>query len=214
MMKSTTEMTRVWDPIVRIGHWIIVIGFFTAYLVEDDFLTLHVWAGYTVGVVVAFRLLWGLIGPKHARFTDFVYSPRNVLTYLKGLVSGKSKRYIGHSPAGGAMIILLLTGLSGAVYTGLELYAIEENRGPLASLESGLEESSNYSFLVASARADADDRGEEHEEAEEFWEELHEFFANFTLFLVILHIGGVLLSSYAHGENLIKAMFTGMKRSS
>ena len=97
-----SHMVRVWDPLVRIGHWLLAVGFVVAYLTEDDFETLHVWAGYLVGAIVVVRVIWGFVGPRHARFADFAYTPRLVFSYLMALLRGGSKRYLGHSPAGGA----------------------------------------------------------------------------------------------------------------
>ena len=87
-----TQTLRVWDPLVRIFHWSLVLFFFTAYLSEDDFESLHVWAGYTVAGLVTFRIIWGLIGTRHARFSDFVYSPANVFRYLIALPAGRAAR--------------------------------------------------------------------------------------------------------------------------
>ena len=208
-MNERQNTVQVWDLVVRIGHWVLVAGFFIAYLTEDDLLTQHVWAGYAVGIVVAFRIIWGLIGSKHARFSDFLYSPFVAVRYLVGLLTGRADRYLGHSPAGGTMVVLLLLGLAGTVYTGLALYAIEENAGPLANVVATEGTSSLLPAVIESALAD---EGGEDDQREQFWEELHEVFANVTLALVILHIAGVLLASYAHKENLVKAMFTGRKR--
>ena len=73
---SSKEQIKVWDPLVRIFHWILVAAFSTAFLTEDKFLNLHVYAGYTIAGLIVFRLLWGLIGTRHARFSDFVRPPR------------------------------------------------------------------------------------------------------------------------------------------
>tara|TARA_R110000787_G_scaffold247038_1_gene352717 strand:+ start:31 stop:639 length:609 start_codon:yes stop_codon:yes gene_type:complete len=186
-MNSNT--VKVWDPVVRYGHWILLLAFFTAYFTEDDFLIPHVWAGYVVGAVVALRLIWGFIGTRHARFTDFVRPPGEAARYLVGLATRKSRRFIGHSPAGGAMVIALLLFLAVTVFSGIVIYGIEEGAGPLAGWVS------------------------QHAESEDMWEEIHEIFANLTLFLVGLHVAGVLYASYVHRDNLIKAMFTGRKRS-
>lgn len=212
-MNESTKTVSVWDPLVRIGHWTLVIAFFTAYFTEDDFLTQHVWAGYVVTAVILFRVVWGFIGTKHAKFSDFIYTPKAILGYLKGLISRKSQHYVGHNPAGGAMVIALLLSLSATVYTGLALYAVEENAGPLAGQFSENNKSTLAVSIISMALADEDrkDHPMVNKEDEEFWEELHEFFANFTLLLVVLHIGGVLVSSYIDKENLIKAMFTGRK---
>src|SRR5690242_5061074 len=91
---------RVWDPFMRSAHWMIVAGFAVAYLTEDDLLPVHVWAGYVVGGLVLARILWGFAGPRHARFSDFLYPPRAVVSYLVDLLRFRAPRYLGHSPAG------------------------------------------------------------------------------------------------------------------
>ena len=74
---ASTETERrgaqvyVWDPFVRVFHWLLVTSFAIAYLTENDMLTVHIWAGYTVGILIVARILWGFFGPAHARFGDF-----------------------------------------------------------------------------------------------------------------------------------------------
>jgi len=186
-MNVEDNSVKVWDPAIRIGHWTLVIAFFTAYFTEDEFLTAHVWAGYAIGVVILFRLIWGFTGSEHARFKNFVRTPAVTFAYLADLVRQRSKRYLGHNPAGAAMILALLIFLAGTVFSGVVLYGMEEGAGPLAT------------WVTESA------------EQEELWEEIHEIFANLTLLLVGLHIAGMLFSSYVHSENLVKAMMTGRK---
>ena len=99
---------RVWDPVVRLGHWLLVAGFFTNYIMEDEVMTLHVWIGYTLLAIVLFRVLWGFVGTEHARFSDFIRSPAAVVYYLRNLFSGRARHYLGHNPAGGIMILLLI----------------------------------------------------------------------------------------------------------
>jgi cytochrome b len=220
-MNTSTKTVNVWDPLVRIGHWTLVIAFFTAYFTEEDFLTQHVWAGYVVGFIILFRIIWGFIGTKHAKFSDFIYTPKAIIGYLKRLISRKPQHYLGHNPAGGVMVIALLLGLLATTYTGLALYAVEKNAGPLAGVVASNYKVAPTPSIISTAYADEDDdedKGENesinasgNEADEEFWEGLHEFFVNFTLLLVALHISGVLLSSYIDKENLIKAMLTGRK---
>lgn len=213
-MASGSETVKVWDPLVRVGHWTLVAAFFIAYFTEEDLLTQHVWAGNTVAGVVLFRVLWGFIGTENARFKNFVRSPGTTLRYLVDIARNRAKRYIGHNPAGGAMIVALIASLAVTTWSGLEIYAIEENAGPLAgfSAQSNLGDSS-FELVGTAYASEDDDSDDEHESAEEFWEEVHEASANVTLFLVLLHVAGVLLASFTHRENLIKAMLTGRKKS-
>lgn len=209
-MHDSTPEVRVWDPLVRLFHWTLVAAFTVAYLTEDDWLTLHVWAGYLVAVLLSFRVVWGFVGTRHARFSDFVCRPATVVAYLKDMLAMRARRYLGHNPAGGAMVLALLASLALTTLTGMQIYAVEHNAGPFARIEDPIE--INLS-PIAMAQADEDeghDRGRHGEES--VWEEIHEFFANFTLLLVLLHITGVAVSSLAHGENLPRAMLTGLKR--
>jgi cytochrome b len=218
-MNTSTKTVNVWDPLVRIGHWTLVIAFFAAYFTEDDFLTQHVWAGYVVGSVVLIRIIWGFIGSKHAKFKDFIYAPSDIYTYLKVLISRKPQRYFGHNPAGGLMVFALLLSLCATTYTGIALYAAEKNAGPLAGIVANNDKAMPKASIIPTAYADEDGDEDKNEQAnfsvneadEAFWEGLHEFFVNFTLLLIALHFGGVLLSSYVDKENLIKAMLTGHK---
>ena len=98
----------VWDPAVRLFHWTLAGAFLVAYVTEDDWEMLHVNAGYLIGILIALRLLWGFVGPRHARFADFVRSPREVMTYLADAMRLRAPRYIGHNPAGGAMAFTYL----------------------------------------------------------------------------------------------------------
>ncbi|MEQ8298085.1 MAG: cytochrome b/b6 domain-containing protein [Nitratireductor sp.] len=197
----STRMERVWDPLVRTGHWVLVAGFATAYLSEGEPEWLHSWAGYAIAFVVAFRILSGFVGPRRARFSDFVTGPVRVLGYLRDLATGRAPRHLGHSPAGGAMTLALLAALALTAVSGMATLAVEEGRGPLAG-------------IVAHERIIEDGSGaaRERDEAGAFWEDVHEFVANLTLVLIVLHVAGVALASYVHRENLVRAMVTGAKR--
>ncbi|MCW5687651.1 MAG: cytochrome b/b6 domain-containing protein [Pseudolabrys sp.] len=166
---------KVWDPLVRVFHWSLATLFVVAYATGDDIEKVHIAAGYTIAGLVAFRVIWGLVGPKHARFTNFVRSPRETLAYLRDVSLLRAPRFIGHNPAGGAMIVALLVMIAGSCITG---------------------------YLMTT---------------DAWWgskalEEVHEAFANLTVGLVIFHVLGVLIASFEHRENLVKAMFTGRKR--
>jgi len=186
MIKPT--QIKVWDPVVRFFHWSLVSAFLIAYITEEDLLTVHTWAGYLIAGLLVIRIIWGFIGTHYARFSDFIYSPSTIIQFLKNTLSLRAKRYLGHNPAGGAMVILLIISLLLTTTSGILLLGAEEQAGPVA-----------YWFTRAGG----------------FWgkalEELHEFFANFTLLLVFIHIAGVIVESLIHKENLASAMLNGFK---
>ncbi len=196
--------TRVWDPVVRIFHWSLVAAFTIAWLTGEEESRLHELAGYVVIGLVLIRVVWGFVGTKYARFRDFVYRPSTVLAYARDILTGKSKRYLGHNPLGGMMVIALLLSLLAASVTGLALQSAKEGTGPFAAITART--SVTLPAVISRAVADDDDEG-----TEEAWKELHEFFANLSLLLVALHIAGVIVGSLAHRENLVRAMFTGRK---
>ncbi|MGD9883195.1 cytochrome b/b6 domain-containing protein [Reyranella sp.] len=201
---------QVWDPFVRVAHWAIAIGFLIAYFTEDDLLTVHVWAGYVVGALVLLRVAWGFVGPRHARFADFVCGPRTAFAYLWDLLRFSARRYVGHSPAGGAMVVALLLFLAGTVASGLVLYAEDRGAGPLAPFYT--QGSSAAAAGAAKASNGDEDEGKQRKKRESAFKEIHEVLANVTLALVIVHILGVVLASFVHRENLARAMITGRKR--
>ncbi len=200
---------KVWDIFVCVSHWLVAVGFFVAFFTEDDLITLHVWAGYLVGALVVLRVLWGFVGPRHARFTDFVKGPRAVASYLGSLVAFRAPRYIGHSPAGGAMALALWIDMLAIVWSGLEVYALKDGRGPLAAAAPVME-----AAIVSPARAsEGEEEGSEQDgRSGGLWEEVYEVLADLVMALVVLHIAGVVLASLAHRENLARTMVTGRKR--
>ncbi|MEY8875884.1 MAG: cytochrome b/b6 domain-containing protein [Leptothrix sp. (in: b-proteobacteria)] len=100
----------VWDWPVRVFHWLLVLSFAGAYLTSEgeSWRYVHVTLGYTVAGLIAFRVLWGLIGSRHARFSAFVRGPKAALAYVKSLPSGEPVHTVGHNPAGALAIVGLL----------------------------------------------------------------------------------------------------------
>ena len=201
---KTANLTEImiWDPLIRWFHWLLVAAFSIAYFTEGEPFeaiqdrlesewpqNFHVWAGYTIAGLLLFRLIWGFTGPRYARFRDFVQGPRATLAYVKEVLLLRAPRHLGHNPAGGAMIVLLLSSLSITVMAGLSLYGADQGLGPLASALASASDSTIHTF-----------------------EEVHEFFANLTLLLVAGHLLGVIWESLLHRENLARAMITGRKR--
>jgi cytochrome b len=215
---------KVWDLFVRLFHWLLVAGIISQLVTAEHSKNVHISVGYIIIILLIIRIIWGIVGSRYARFTDFIYSPADILTYLKRLIKGKPRHYIGHNPAGGAMVcallvILLLTALTGFMILGTE------GKGPL---------SRHSQYTVARTWADDhpfryDDDASRHDNKGEkenylhshagnkaqahFWKEVHETLVGISLFLIGLHICGVLASSYVHRENLILAMITGRKKS-
>lgn len=168
---------KVWDPFVRVFHWSLVALFATAYVTGDEIERVHIAAGYAIAGLLALRIMWGFVGPRHARFANFVRPPREAFGYLRDALLLRARRYIGHNPSGGLMIIALIVMLVGTCATG---------------------------YLMTT---------------DAYWgskvlEDVHGALANATVALVVLHVLGVLVASFEHGENLVKSMVTGRKRAS
>jgi len=164
----------VWDAPVRVFHWLMVLSFAGAYLTAESerWRLVHVTLGYTMAALVLFRLVWGLIGTRHARFVSFVRGPAAVKRYLAALLRGKPEHYTGHNPAGALAIVALLGAALVVTAAGWATY---------------------------------------NELGGEWLEEAHEVAANAMLALVGVHIGGVVVSSLLHKENLVGAMISGRK---
>jgi cytochrome b len=196
MTPTETAEVRVWDPFVRVFHWLLAATVLIDWITDEP-RWMHVWLGYLAAVLVVLRVIWGFIGPEPARFASFVRGPAEVLGYLGGLVRFSSRRYLGHSPAGGAMVVALLFMVAATVVTGFVNLAQDEGAGPLAGVV---------------AKVERPPRVPGQRRPPLLSKQVHETVANITLVLVILHVGGVVLASVAHRENLVASMFTGRKR--
>jgi cytochrome b len=98
------KTVKVWDLFVRFFHWALVAAVVSQLATAEDFKNIHANVGYIIVVLLIFRIIWGFVGSRHARFKDFIYPPADIIAYLKGLAGGRPKHYIGHNPAGGAMV--------------------------------------------------------------------------------------------------------------
>lgn len=136
---------RVWDPLVQVFHWTLATSFLAAYML-DDFRTVHKTFGYIAFGAVIVRIVWGFVGSGHARFADFVPWPRTFLRYVCDTFAGREARYIGHNPAGGAMVVALLTavltlGTTGWMMTTDRFWGVEwveDVHATVANLAIGL----------------------------------------------------------------------------
>jgi len=185
-MQKNNNKIVVWDPLVRLFHWTLVIACITAYITQEENYDLHLQSGYLIIGLICFRIIWGFIGSDHARFSDFVYRPATVLKYLKESRNNQARRYLGHNPAGGIMVVLMILILLIITLSGVALDAAENRAGPLSGSQLFL-----YTDMINM---------------------IHNISTHIATAMVLLHILGVIFSGKAHNENLVLAMITGKKR--
>lgn len=177
--------TYIWSLPTRFFHWLMFIGLVSAYFLggEDNNLNLHTAFGYMVIVLILFRIIWGFVGPKYSRFTDFPIGISKIQEFFKDMNASK-KKHIGHNPAASLVMLAILAIVLCIGLTGL-LTLASEGQGPL-------------SFLNLSEN--------------EAYKELHEVFVNILIVLVILHLLGLIVDKALHGDNgTLFSMFTGRK---
>lgn len=175
----------VWDVPVRVFHWLIVVLVFSSWLTSElggNAMTYHMWIGYTVLALVLFRIVWGFVGSRHARFRDFVRGPGSVLRYLRGMPGEMSA---GHNPIGGWSVLALLASLAVQAVTGLFTNDEIATEGPLAA-RAGTE----WSDLLST---------------------VHRYNFYVLLALIALHVAAVLFYLLVKRQNLVWPMITGRK---
>jgi len=188
-MGDATRSVRVWDVPVRIFHWLLVALIMTSWVtseIGDDAMTYHRWSGYSILTLVLFRLVWGFVGSRHARFAAFAYGPRSVLGYARELLQLSPPYYAGHNPLGGWSVILMLISVVLQATTGLFANDDAAAEGPLSRLVSA----SAASLLTT----------------------IHRYNFNVLLALIAVHVAAVLFYLIVKRENLIVAMITGRKQ--
>ncbi|ATX79429.1 Cytochrome b [Mariprofundus aestuarium] len=178
----------IWDPLVRIFHALLMLCFAVAWWFEDDYLYLHLLCGSTVLGLVFFRIIWGFAGTRYSLFRDFPLASRLLLSHLKSLWQLRKNSYPGHTPAGSFMIVALLLLLLLLSLSGVAVYALQTGHGPMAGWAGAID------FQ------------------REIWmTKIHSLLADSIVLLVLLHVGGVLIESLLHKQNLPLAMITGRK---
>lgn len=185
---SAKKTIKVWDLPVRIFHWSIVLLFVVAYitnLLGSDYFSYHKWAGYTLLVLVSFRIVWGLVGTYHARFNHFVKNPIATANYAVSVIKKKDKHYPGHNPLGAVMVVILLAAILVQAITGLFTNDEIFNLGPLYGYISD-----DLSLQLTS---------------------LHRQLFYWILGAITLHILAVIFHVAVKRDNIVKAMFTGKK---
>jgi cytochrome b len=185
---AEADERTVWDFPVRVCHWTLglaIAGSYFTHVLGITRFKYHAWCGYVVLVLVCFRIVWGVVGTRHALFRNFVCGPGAVLRYVQGLRRGEMRTFPGHNPLGGWMSVVLLLMLLAQALLGLfgndQIY----NSGPLSGYVSGVL---------------SDELTSLHRQL--FW---------WISGAVIAHVGAVVFHRIRHGERLVKAMLTGRK---
>jgi len=191
---STPASVPAWDLPTRVFHWTLVILIASAWAtfefseeLDDPRLVWHRWNGLALLTLIVWRILWGFSGPANVRFTSFVRGPAAALQYVRDLASGTPRRFLGHNPAGGLVVVILIALV--AIIGTLGLFALEHNdlaTGPL------------YKYA-----------GEAWAKVFTSW---HRFlFEPVLLILIAVHIAANILYGVVKKEPLIPAMITGQK---
>lgn len=179
----------VWTLPTRLFHWLFVAMILGAWIStnEDRWLSIHVAIGSAIAGLLFFRLVWGIMGPKYSRFSDFHFQISALKEYLVGILH-PARVYIGHNPAASYVMIAMLCMVGLAIISGFLAYGIQENRGILA-------------FLHAGAFRDM-----------HFFKEVHEFFVNVLWVLIAAHVGGVMTDRFLHSsEGTLNSILNGHK---
>lgn len=186
-MAEATHRVRVWDAPTRAFHWLLAASFAGDWLTRDArYLDVHEFFGYVIGALVAFRLVWGVVGTRWARFASFAFSASSGWRYLRALARARQAHYVGHNPAGSWSIYVLLTLAALEVATGVVTLGAEKRLGVLAGW---------YGYRVG-----------------DIAHALHQWLAYAMLAVVAVHILGVLVGCLVDRENLVASMLTGYKR--
>jgi len=184
-----TRTVKVWDPVVRSFHWLLVLAFAGAWGLGEwgpNQMTWHFYFGYVIVGLVGVRLIWGFVGTRNARFSSFLFGPGKVVAYLRHLPSREPSNWIGHNPMGGWSVFLILGLLIAQVATGLMSDPKDYiNVGPLAQ-------------YVPDSLSDLSVK-------------LHNIISTLLLIVVGVHVAAILFYKRWKGENLVAPMITGKK---
>jgi cytochrome b len=177
----------IWDLPTRVFHWTLVASFFIALATGDSdrFRDIHVFFGYLMLGLIAFRVVWGFAGSRYARFSSFLFGPRAAAAYVADVLAARASRHLGHNPAGSWAIFALLALALVICVSGIIVLGAEESQGVL--------------------------KGFAGHPLGELTKALHESLSWLMLALVVTHLAGVVVESRVHRENLAKSMVTGRK---
>jgi cytochrome b len=188
VVERVEEKRLVWDLPLRLFHWLLVLSMIASWVTAElgfDWMQIHMYLGYWTIGLLTFRIIWGFIGPRHARFASFLTGPTGLWRYTKGLAAGTMIQTAGHNPLGGISVIVMLALVGFQAATGL--FATDDIvwTGP-------------YNSAVSGATADK-------------LTSLHHLNFNIILAAVSLHITAIVLYFLVKKQNLIAAMVHGKK---
>jgi len=179
--------TYIWTKPTRIFHILLILGIIITWIsADDDFMRIHSAVGYGVGILIIYRFVWGIIGPKYSNFRDFNFSLKKAIDFSKGVLTNKEE-YLGHNPASSLVLFLLLIVIFVVVFTGVLALSEEETKGLFSSYSN--------SFLLKIG----------------IFEDLHELTANLMLAVIFMHLSGVALHKLLHSDKTETSIFTGYK---
>ncbi len=236
-MESQPAKPRRWDPIVKLTHWGVVTAVIANAIFTEEGSGWHIWVGYGLAGLLALRLLWGLIGPREARFSAFPPSPRRAMAHLGAISRGEVVRHRSHNPLGALMAyaiwgtLMVIVG-SGIAMSGPPPADPAAVRGEAGEGQAGnrtehgdeREESRELSvnlpgrivnLVIPPARADEAEGPEGaggEGEGGELLEEVHEIAVNLLYLLIALHIVGVIFETHRSGREIVGAMIPGGNR--
>ena len=199
----------LWDPVVRVSHWVIAGAVAANALFTKGGGALHVWLGWIGMAFLAIRLVWGFIGPWEARFAAFPPRPIDALSHLNRLARRRRREFRSHNPAGAMMIYALWLSLGIVIATGIVMtkgatpWDVARQQEAVAA--------GDWSALVDDS-ADATGSAGAEAEGGHWVQDLHEIGANLLLVLAVLHLGGVLAESLVLRRNIVRPMLFGTRR--
>ncbi len=189
---------KVWDPFVRIGHWLMVLCFAALYFPVDRF-PLHAYAATVIMGVMAFRVFWGFFGPHAVRFSTFLTGPKKTIRYGRDAIFGQPQQTISHNPLGGWMIVWLIISMLIAGLLGMMLYSAGQELGPFGNTVPADWEGDWFTIAIGSREISIG------------LKDLHQWAGNFAASLVTLHLVGNLWTTAVHQSNPVVGMITGIK---
>jgi len=190
LQSSQYQKQKIWDPLIRAWHWLLVVSVISGWLLGEfrsfSLIQWHMYAGYTTGVLLLIRVIWGFIGPPPVRFSALIVTPAKLKTYLSKIFLRVPSGVPGHNPLGALSVIAMLVLLTTQVGTGL--FAEDDglfSEGPLSNMVS-----ESWVLKLTS---------------------VHHIVSELLFAVVVLHVAAILFYLLWKKENLIGAMITGWK---